>query len=123
MLVRTIVSTLLKTTTLNSVKGRFPSASPTCGKVSDVLLLRRIAGLLERRRCRVKGVSTAVVTRGPGVTPRVPRVETGVTGTVKVGRSRLGVGTAARRGLKFAKERRKVTSRTVYLLGREGRDW
>lgn len=116
IVLRTMVSTLLKTTTLKSVNLRFPSASPGCGNTSDVGLLRRMNKLLRRGKCIVRGVSTAVVTRHPGVHPRVSRVQRGVTGTLGVSISRVGMGTAARRNLNFAKDNRKVSSRTVYTV-------
>lgn len=48
ILTRTIVSTILNTTTLNSVKGRFPSASPRCTKTSDLVLTHRITHVIQR---------------------------------------------------------------------------
>lgn len=118
ILIRTVVSTLLNTTTLNSVKGLFPSASRGCGNTSDVLLLGRIYHLLTRCGCEVIGVSSAIVTRRPGLGPRVSRVEGGVTGTYKVSVSLIDIGTAARRGLNFANELRNVSTRTIYLVRR-----
>lgn len=116
ILLRTISSTLLNTTTLNSVNGRFPSASRQFTNTGDFILLRGMITLLTRGKFGTSGVSTAVVTRIPGVTPCVSRVHTGVTGTYKVSASYISIGTAARRGLNFANTGRNVTTRYIYLV-------
>ncbi len=116
MLLRTVSSTLLNTTTLKSVNGLFPSVSAHCGKTSDLMLLHRIKAHLTATKCEVIGVSSALVIRTPGLTPRVRRVHTGVTHTLNVSLSSMDMGTAARRRLNFANRKLNVTTRTIYLV-------
>ncbi len=116
ILLRTVDSTLLNTTTLNSVNGRFPSDDGRFLGVSDQVLLEGIIYLLGRGNCGVNGVSTAMVTRGPGVSPRVTRVHQGVTRSYNIALSGVGIGTAARRKLNFANGLLKVSTRTIYVV-------
>lgn len=117
MLIRTVYSTLLNTTGVHSVNCRFPSGTNRCGGVSDGVLLGGAIRLVTTGNCRVNGVSTAVYTRHPGLGTRVPSVRRILTRIVKVSTSSVSVGTAAARGLNFAKQRRNVSTCTAILVG------
>lgn len=116
ILVRTVYSTLLKTTGVHSVNCRFPSATNRFGGVSDGVLLTRAISLVTTGKCGMNGISTAVYTRHPGLGTQVPRVRLMLTRLVKVSISSISMGTAAARGLKFANERRNVSTCTAMLV-------
>lgn len=116
ILVRTVYSTLLKTTGVHSVNCRFPSATTRALGISSGVLLGGAVSLVTAGKCALKGVSTAIYTRHPGLGPRIPTVGRYLTGIVNMRRSRVSVGTAAARGLNFAKEVRKVSTCTAMLV-------
>ncbi len=84
--------------------------------MSDGVLLHGAIRLVTKGNCRIRGVSTAIYTRQPGLGTRVPTVRTYLTRIVNVSRSSISVGTAAARGLNFANHRRNVSTCTAMLV-------
>lgn len=101
VLLHAICDALLGAAALGDIGKHFPDTSPRYRNISSVLLLRRVAHLLEQHGCRVTNVDATVLLERPRIQPFIPSMRKRIAAALKIPAGRVSVKATTNEGMGF----------------------
>jgi 2-C-methyl-D-erythritol 2,4-cyclodiphosphate synthase len=116
VLTHAIIDALLGAAGLGDIGRHFPDTDPDYEGADSMVLLRRIAGLLERHGFAIEHVDSTVMLERPKLAPHRDAMRAGLAGAMGVAPERVSVKATTGEGMGFVGRREGVAAMAVATL-------
>lgn len=116
VLCHAVADALLGAAGLGDLGRHFPDSDPEFEGICSLVLLERVAGLLERDRIAVLNVDATVVAQAPRLSPHVARMVHNIAAHLGVADDRVSVKATTTEGLGFAGTGAGIAAHAVALV-------
>ena len=110
---------LLGAAALGDLGTHFPPSDPLWKDASSMLLLERIASLLECSGWRIASVDATIIAQKPILSPYIPQMRQAIAAALKVDASRVSVKGKSTNGLGFEGRGEGIAAQAITLIERD----
>lgn len=116
-LIHALIDALLGALGEGDIGRLFPDTDPKWKDVQSIVLLRRVASLLRRRKAEVVNVDLVVVAEAPKMAPHTDRIKMTLGSILDVPKSEIGIKAKTNEGLGLVGRQRAIACWAVVLVG------
>ena len=116
VLAHAIMDALLGAAALGDIGKLFPDSDPTYKGADSLMLLRRVAGILEENGYRVGNVDATVLAQRPKLAPHIPAMRERLAGAMDIPADRVSVKATTEEGLGFTGSGEGIAAHAVALI-------
>lgn len=116
VLVHAICDALLGASSEGDIGRHFPDSDPQYQDIESLLLLRKVAELIEKRGFGVINIDATIVAQAPKLAPYIPRMEERIAQTLGVNKELVNVKATTAEGLGFTGKGEGIAAYAIALL-------
>ena len=116
VLAHAIMDALLGAAALGDIGKLFPDNDPAYEGADSLVLLRRVAGILEESGYRVGNVDATVLAQRPKLAPHIPAMRERLAGAMNIPADRVSVKATTEEGLGFTGSGEGIAAHAVVLI-------
>lgn len=120
VLLHSVCDALLGAMALGDIGKHFPDKDPAYKGISSLVLLEKVAGMLEELGWKVNNLDATVVAQRPRLAPYIPLMRERIARVLGVGVDRVSVKATTSEGLGFVGREEGAAAQAVVLLERKG---
>lgn len=118
VLIHAVMDALLGAAGLGDIGRHFPDSDERYRGISSLLLLARVAELLQSGGWRVGNIDATVIAQRPKLAPYIDEMRDKIAGVLGVGRERVNVKATTEEGLGFSGRGEGIAAHAVALIER-----
>ena len=115
-LTHAICDALLGAISAGDLGRHFPDSDPQYKNVESLLLLKKVAQMVEQKGFRIANIDATIVAQAPVMAPHCPQMEERIAQAVGVERERVNVKATTTEGLGFAGRGEGIAAYAIVLV-------
>lgn len=116
VLVHAVMDALLGAAALGDIGALFPDSDPAFQGADSILLLKRVCGLLQKKRFLIVNIDSTVVAQAPRLSPYVPQMRARIAGACGIETNGVSVKATTEERLGFTGAGEGIAAQAVCLL-------
>ena len=116
VLIHAIMDALLGAAGLGDIGKHFPDTDDRYKGISSVLLLKKVADLLEEKLYVIENIDATIIAQKPKMNPHIDEMKANIAGALKTDVGRINIKATTEEGLGFTGTEQGIAAQAVCLL-------
>ena len=116
VIVHAIMDALLGAAALGDIGQHFPDTDPAWEGVSSIVLLEKVAALLQEHSYRIGNIDSVIIAQKPKMMPHIPAMRRNVAAALGIDEDRVSIKATTEEGLGFTGKGEGISAHAVCLL-------
>ena len=116
VLLHAIMDSLLGAAGLGDIGKHFPDTKAEYRDVSSVVLLKKVANILDENAYIIENIDATVIAQKPKIAPHIDRMKEVICDTLSISPSQLNIKATTEEGLGFTGDESGISAHSVCLL-------